>query len=351
MSTRKKPTAIDLFSGCGGLTEGLRQAGFRVIGAIEVDPLAAATYRANHRRVHVWERDICSVKISELKRSLGLRRGQLDLMAGCPPCQGFSSMRSLNGKLSVEDERNDLIYQFLRFVRGLLPKTIMMENVPGLREDRRYGHFLRQLRALGYEHIDEDVRNAQFFGVPQRRRRLILMASRIAPVSAPQADSRLRTVREFIGTLPEAGKSGDPVHDLPEKRSKKIRQLITRIPKDGGSRSDLPASAQLDCHKKCDGFYDVYGRMAWDSVSPTITGGCFNPSKGRFLHPSSNRAITIREAALLQTFPLRYKFPDVSRKQDLALLIGNALPPEMIRRFALAMRNGFTGRRDRCHAE
>jgi DNA (cytosine-5)-methyltransferase 1 len=345
MAGKKRPTAIDLFSGCGGLTEGLRQAGYRVIGAIEMDSLAAKTYRKNHTAVRVWEKDICSVKMPELKRKLGLKRGQLDLLAGCPPCQGFSSMRSLNGKLAVEDERNNLIYQFLRCVRELHPKTIMMENVPGLRDDVRYTQFLATLKTLGYEYIDEGVRNAQFFGVPQRRRRLILMASRVAPVAAPDMDPQVRTVREFIAGMPTAGKSGDPAHDLPENRSEKVRALIAKIPKDGGSRSDLPKEAQLECHQKCDGFYDVYGRMAWDEVSPTITGGCFNPSKGRFLHPTANRAITMREAALLQTFPLDYKFPDVSRKQDLALLIGNALPPEMIRRFAIRMKQGLIERK------
>lgn len=335
---RAKPTAIDLFSGCGGLTEGLRQSGFRVVGAIEKDLLAAKTYKANHNRVEVWIDDICDVTIAEMRRRLGLNRGELDLLAGCPPCQGFSSMRSLNGKLSVEDERNNLIYQFLRFVRGLWPKTIMMENVPGLCDDRRYSHFLRELKHLGYDSVDEGIRNAQFFGVPQRRRRLILMASRVGSVTAPEQDLELRTVKEFIADLPKAGKSGDPAHDLPEHRSDKIKRLIAKIPRDGGSRSDLPRRQQLKCHKKCDGFYDVYGRMAWNEVSPTITGGCFNPSKGRFLHPSQNRCITMREAALLQSFPADYRFPDVSNKQDLALLIGNALPPEMIRRFGLKMK-------------
>lgn len=121
-----------------------------------------------------------------------------------------------------------------------------------------------------------------------------------------------------------------------------MRRLIVSMPKNGGSRSDQPDAEQLDRHKKCDGFYDVYGRMSWNKVAPTITGGCFNPSNGRFLHPRANRNITMREAALLQMLPLHYTFPDVSNKQELALLIGNALPPKMIRRFALAMMEGLT---------
>ena len=128
------------------------------------------------------------------------------------------------------------------------------------------------------------------------------------------------------------------IHDIPElRRSQKVAALIRDIPKNGGSRSDLPRSRQLACHKKSDGFKDIYGRMAWDKVAPTITGGCFNPSKGRFLHPVENRAITMREAALLQGFPRRYIFDTKSGKQRIALMIGNALPPEFIRRHALAV--------------
>ncbi len=334
---RKRFTAIDLFCGCGGLTEGLRQAGFRMVGAVEMDSLAAKTYRANHRRVKLWEADIRTVSTDTVMSELALSPGSLDLLAGCPPCQGFSSMRTLNGSLSITDERNDLIYQFLRFVEALRPKTVMMENVPALREDRRFVDFLEKLKQLDYGFIEYAVHNAKHHGVPQRRRRLILMASRVAPVNLPEKSAAPRTVREFIGDLPPAGRSGDPAHDLPEKRSDKVRKLISRIPKDGGSRTDLPARDQLDCHKKCDGFKDVYGRMAWNGVAPTITGGCFNPSKGRFLHPQEDRCITMREAALLQSFPPDYRFPDVSQKQHLALLIGNALPPEMIRRFGKAL--------------
>jgi DNA (cytosine-5)-methyltransferase 1 len=120
-------------------------------------------------------------------------------------------------------------------------------------------------------------------------------------------------------------------------RSKRVADLIRDIPKDGGSRGDLPKKRQLACHKKSDGFRDVYGRMAWDKVSPTITGGCFNPSKGRFLHPVKNRTITMREAALLQSFPRSYKFNSDIGTQAIALMIGNALPPEFIRRHALAI--------------
>jgi DNA (cytosine-5)-methyltransferase 1 len=152
------------------------------------------------------------------------------------------------------------------------------------------------------------------------------------PFGSP-AKSR-KTVRDTIARLPLAGSSGDKLHDITERRSARIKALIKKIPKDGGGRTDLPYKYQLDCHKRCNGFKDIYGRMAWDAVSPTITSGCFNPSKGRFLHPEEDRAITLREAALLQGFPHRYKFPITTNKSAVALMIGNALPPELIRRHA-----------------
>jgi DNA (cytosine-5)-methyltransferase 1 len=160
------------------------------------------------------------------------------------------------------------------------------------------------------------------------------MASRLGIVPfAPKAKMR-RTVRQVIGSLPAAGKSGDPLHDFPEKRSDKTLKLIRQIPKNGGSRTALSDDRQLRCHKRCDGFKDVYGRMAWNTLAPTITGGCVNPSKGRFLHPTKNRAITLREAALLQGFPRRYFVSLDEGKYRAAELIGNALPPEFSRRQA-----------------
>jgi DNA (cytosine-5)-methyltransferase 1 len=162
-----KLIAIDLFSGCGGLTLGLKQAGFRVIGAVELDPLAVKTYKANHKLVSVWNKDIRELSVAEVMRKLKLKRGQLDLLAGCPPCQGFSTMTTLNGRYTVDDARNDLIFQFMRLVRGLHPKAIMMENVPGIAKDRRMKEVLAELSGMGYE-CTTDVLNAANYGVPQR---------------------------------------------------------------------------------------------------------------------------------------------------------------------------------------
>jgi DNA (cytosine-5)-methyltransferase 1 len=334
---RKYPTAVDLFSGAGGLTLGLRWARFKVLGAVEIDSLAAETYRANFPGIRLWEVDIQSLSVAKMLRELDLRPGQLDLLAGCPPCQGFSRLRSLNGNRSVVDQRNDLVLQFERFVRGMRPKAVMLENVPGLAADRRLTSLSTTLAELGYK-VTTKVLDASMFGVPQRRRRMILVAGRRRAIPLAPAKPPTKTVRDAIGDLPPAGTSGDPLHDLPETRAPHVLDLIVRIPRDGGSRADLGAGRQLDCHARCDGFHDVYGRMAWGQVAPTITSGCVNPSKGRFLHPEEDRAITLREAALLQGFPANHTFSLRRGKFAAAEMIGNALPPEFIRRHASAIR-------------
>ncbi|HJP93608.1 MAG TPA: DNA cytosine methyltransferase [Pyrinomonadaceae bacterium] len=329
----KKPRAIDLFSGCGGLTLGLKQAGFRVIGAVECDTLAATTYKANHPSVRVWTKDIRTVSVAEIKRKLRLKRGQLDLLAGCPPCQGFSTITTRNGnKKRSTDPRNDLVFEFMRFVRGLRPKAIMLENVPGLAKNWRLRKILAELRRQGYE-CTTGVLNAADYGVPQRRRRFILMAGHRMKIEfAREARSR-QLVRDAIKHLSKRTRT-HALHNYKERRSQKVIKRIKQIPPNGGSRSALDKKAQLKCHKKSDGFRDVYGRMAWDDVAPTITTGCFNPSKGRFLHPTRHRAITLREAALLQSFPKTYFFSLERGRIAVAEMIGNALPPEFIRRHA-----------------
>ena len=335
---KKKPKAIDLFCGCGGLTLGLKQAGFEVIGAVDNDSLAVETYRVNHSEVHVWERDIQGLTVGWVKRKLGLRKGELDLLAGCPPCQGFSTMRTLNGGKKNRDRRNKLILEFQRFVEELLPKAVMMENVPGLRKNKLFKMFCQKLEQLGYT-VNHDVLNSADYAVPQRRRRLILLAGRDGEIGFAQKARCERTVFDAIGDLKPAGESGNKLHDLLERRSSKVVGLIKKIPKNGGSRKDLGKRRQLKCHKKCDGFKDVYGRMAWDKVAPTITSGCTNPSKGRFLHPEEDRAITLREASLLQTFSKSYRFHVKDGKGAVAVLIGNALPAEFVRRHALVVRS------------
>lgn len=334
-----KPTAIDLFCGCGGLTQGLRDAGFRVVAGVDIDSLALKAYRANHRSVRVWSDPIEKLKPTDMMRRLGLERGDLDLLAGCPPCQAFSTMPNRNGGRLVRDKKiKDLALRFVSFVQVMLPKTIMMENVPGLVRDRRMRQVRRRLARLGYVGRPM-VFNAADYGVPQRRRRMVFIASRVGEIEyAVPVSGRRKTVRAAITGLSDPSKTRDPLHKLVENRQQRILDLIRRIPKDGGSRSDLGKDSQLECHQGFDGFYDVYGRMAWDDVSPTITGGCINPSKGRFLHPEQDRTITLREAALLQGFPKRYYFPTERGKYPAAQLIGNAFPPPFATCHALRIR-------------
>jgi len=315
------------------MTEGFKQAGYRVVGAIEIDPDAVNAYKMNHRATRVWEKDIKEVSIREILTSLNLKKGELDLLGGCPPCQGFSTLRTRNGKRRNNDKQNNLIFEFQRLVLGLRPKHVMLENVPGLYRNQRFKKFKAALDEAGYK-VEADVLNVRDYGVPQRRRRLILLASRVSPVTFAEPDTHVRTVRDAIGKLKPSGKSGDPLHDMPENRSQSVKRIIAAIPQDGGSRASLPNDLVLQCHKNSDGFKDIYGRMAWDKPAPTITTGCFNPSKGRFLHPTEHRAITMREAALLQSFPASYKFPAQIGKVKVAMMIGNALPPRFINRHA-----------------
>ena len=310
-----------------------------MVGAIEIDADVVGVYKLNHPRVHTWSQDIRTVTVSAILHQLGIAEGELDLLGGCPPCQGFSRLRTYNGNRWTRDKQNDLIFEFQRLVLGLKPKRVMMENVPGLFDNSRLKKFQAALEAAGYV-VKADVLNVGEYGVPQRRRRLVLLASRVSGVEYAKPTGKARTVRDAIGSMPVAGTSGDALHDLPEKRSRIVAERIRQVPADGGSRSALPNRLKLDCHKNFEGFKDVYGRMAWDGPAPTITTGCYNPSKGRFLHPEANRAITMREAALLQSFPRSYKFPATLGKVKVAMMIGNALPPRFIKSHAKQMLSG-----------
>lgn len=322
-------TALDLFAGAGGLTLGLQRAGFTVLGAVEMHPLACSTYADNHVDVRLWQDDIRDLTGEQILAGIGLRPGQLDLLAGCPPCQGFSSLRTLNGRQAPAEPRNDLVREYGRLVAQLEPRAVLMENVPGLARDERMTELIDLLEDLGYPaRTGCRVLNAANYGVPQNRRRLVLAAVRGHEIEPAAYAGPRRSVREAFAGLPLAGKSGDPLHDLPEKRSVRVAALIRQVPVDGGSRSAL--EEQLSCHTGFDGFKDVYGRMAWDRPAPTITGGCHNPSKGRFLHPEQHRAVTLREAALLQGFPPGYSFRLERGKLAAALMIGNAVPPDFV---------------------
>lgn len=332
-SRNGKPKAIDLFCGAGGLSAGLRKAGFEVLGAVELSSLAAKAYRLNHSQTTVWEQNIRSLSPQTVVDTLEIEPGDLDLLAGCPPCQGFSSMRTLRRVTSVEDKRNSLVAQFGRFAEALKPKAVMMENVPGLADDHRLERLMKRLIKLGYV-LTTDILDAADYGVPQRRKRFVMIGMLGRKIEFAKKDPERRTVRQAIGMLVPVTVSPDPLHAHGERRSEEVQRRIEAVPVDGGSLREAGEEHTLECRRRLDGFRDVYGRMAWGQQAPTITGGCVNPSKGRFLHPDEDRAITLREAALLQTFPRSYEFPMDEGKFRVADLIGNALPPEFVARHA-----------------
>ena len=331
MKVKKKNNnliSIDLFSGVGGLTEGLRKAGFNTKLAFEIDETASKAYKLNHKDIEVITDDIRIVKLEDIEKKLN--GSEIHLLAGCPPCQGFSSIRRLNKAKPVEDHRNDLINEYVRFVEYFKPYTIMLENVPWLEKDELFNEAKKKLEAMGYK-IDVEVVNVRDYGVPQNRKRLVMIGSRLGEITIARPDDSKEkvTVRDCIGKLPTPEKSNDKLHKIFPEHTPNIMNLIKDIPHDGGSRKDLGEKRQLKCHKKKNvGFNDIYGRLRWDDYSSTITGGCLNPSKGRFLHPRQNRCISAREAALLQSFRKGYKFPVNIPISKLALMIGNALPPK-----------------------
>jgi len=312
-----------------------------VVAAVEIDQKRAATYRANHPETIVLAEDIRSVKVEDLTASVD-PRSTIDLVAGCPPCQGFSRIRRRNAKRAVRDDRNDLVLEFARLVREIRPKTVMMENVPGLERDARFAKLLRVLRGAGYR-VAWDVLDLAEYGVPQRRKRLVLMGWRGR--RTPNLD-RIKTgphltVRQAIGRLPRMPRLAKGLHNLKVRRTDDVMNRIREVPANGGSRATWPKDLRLSCHQDLDGFHDVYGRMAWDAPAPTITGGCINPSKGRFLHPSKHRSISLVEAARLQAFPVWYRFDAAHGRYPIAAMIGEALPPRFARRAAAYLKRGI----------
>lgn len=318
--------AIDVFSGIGGLSEGMHRANFKTQLAFEIDEIASTAYTLNHPQTIVINKDIRNVSTSEIKQKLNGKK--IHLLAGCPPCQGFSSIRTLNKVEPVRDDRNNLIMEYVRMVQALRPYTIMMENVPGLVHYDLFKKAIVVLKGIGYKWLEFKVVNVKDYGVPQSRKRLVLVGSRLGKIEVAKPTNEKKTVRQAIENLPSPEKSKDPLHKIFPVHTPEVQRRIEMTPKNGGSRKDLPKKYLLKCHEKENiGFNDVYGRLRWDDYSTTITGGCLNPSKGRFLHPEQNRCISAREAALLQSFPMDYKFPLDATRRNLALMIGNALPP------------------------
>jgi len=347
----RRPVAIDLFSGAGGLSLGLQEAGFRVAAAVEISPDICKTYAANHPNVALITGDARRVTGKMLLEAAGVKH--IDLVAGCPPCQGFTS---LTHKYRGGDARNTLLLEMARIVGELRPKAVLMENVAGLagRGKHLLDAFIARLEGYGYQTTVALLQLANY-GVAQMRRRLVLTAGRgfAIPLPAPThsrsaaADANTepwRTVRDAIAglvspvTLGQAKSTGGPQvfgwHVVRDIRPPTMARL--RASKAGQSRTALSEELRPDCHKgRAAGFTNVYGRMTWDKPSPAITGGCTSFCKGRFGHPDEPRTISVREAALIQGFPNSYELvtPFMDRACD---MVGNALPPPFAERLAKA---------------
>lgn len=238
-------------------------------------------------------------------------------------------MSTLNTGGVMRDARNSLVFDFIRLVDGLRPKAILLENVPGLMENWRFREVVAQLIRWKYA-VKAARLDAQGFGVPQRRKRLVLVASHIGEIDLSLPPVKTVTVRQAIGDLPRPKLSRRWLHRWHSSHSPEVLKRIRSIPHDGGSRMDLGRRSQLSCHNGDEiGFHDVYGRMAWNEVSPTITRFSNNPSKGRFLHPEQNRGLTLLESAILQSFPRSYKFSRETPPTIIASMIGEAFPPLM----------------------
>lgn len=360
----KKIKAIDLFSGCGGVSIGLTQAGFDVVSAVEIDKDAVAAYKSYPllNGVNVLQDDICKLSGIDILQAGGIDPNELYLLAGCPPCQKFSMQNRINNSDETKiDEVKKLLMQYLRIIEELYPPFILMENVPGIRSSfggRILNEFIDRLQNNQGDNkkryfVKSNVVNAADYGVPQARKRFVLhairydlyevLSSKGLSWDLPQrthsknGQDRLPkwvTVRTAFEGLPaiSAGQrySDDKIknHDCANLSSVNIRRMQI-IRANGGTRTSLPPDLVLNCHKEYSGHTDVYGIMNPDEPSPTITGGCLSYSKGRFGHPFEDRAISAREAARLQTFPDDYIFGESLTKT--ALQIGNAVPIKLVK--------------------
>lgn len=381
--------AIDLFSGCGGVSCGLTKAGFSVKVAVEIEESAKKIY-LNYPplgNVNVLCEDIRKISGRKLLKEANIEPGELYLFAGCPPCQNFSR-QNIKNKTKSYEERKELLFEFLKIIEDIYPPFVLMENVPGIKADAKakdkdgnlildvngqplktnkdiLDEFLSRLRnESGADNqrykVFEKVLNAADYGVPQFRKRYVLHAVRYdiylklhsrgiefgLPIAThnKKGDSGLqpwKTVKQTIGDLPEIT-AGEEFPDNIVIHNHKCANLspinlerMEAIRNNGGSRTGLPERLVLKCHKKVDdkgnmfaGRKDVYGIMESDKPSPTITGGCLCYSKGRYGHYSQNRAISIREAARLQTFPDDFVFSN--NLGQAALQIGNAVPVKLV---------------------
>ena len=344
MNERHAATIADLFSGAGGLTQGFRQAGFRPTIAVEFDRWAARTYCANFGE-HVLACPIENVSVRKSRSGVFEWAGDnvegipvvyetpsIDVLIGGPPCQGFSPLGRMND-WERSDPRNKLWRHYARLLETVRPKVFVIENVPELLTSGEFVTLRNTVTRLGYE-LSFGVLNAANFGVPQSRKRAIIIGSRVGTPRLPSESKERRSVRDAIGDLPLIPTGQTKLH-LPRKPLASSIERYKCIPP-GGNRFDLlkrrPDLTPACWKRKKTGSVDVFGRMEWDKHAPTIRTEFFKPEKGRYLHPEAHRPITLREAARLQTFPDEFIF--VGSHVQIAKQIGNAVPVEFARRIA-----------------
>lgn len=337
---------VDLFCGIGGLSYGFRKEGFRVVAGVDSDASCAYAFETNVGGRFVCA-DIREMTDKELVSLFPRSKGRLKILIGCAPCQPFSMYTDRYRKGGRRrDVQWRLLEDFARAIRVTSPDVVSMENVARVTRHAVFKQFVKDLEDRGYAITHQLVR-AQHYGVPQRRTRLVLLASRYEEIDLiqPTCKDAPRTVRDAIGHLPsiKAGESHpkDRLHKT--RRLSQLNQKRLRATKQGGSWKDWDSGLQLACHRREEGrsFRSVYGRMRWDMPAPVITTQCLGIGNGRFGHPTQDRAISIREAALLQSFPAGFKFvapraPVVGVK--LARQIGNAVPPLLGRAIAKSIR-------------
>lgn len=326
--------AVDLFCGVGGLSCGLAAQGIRVVAGIDVDPACQYPYEANHEGAKFLLRDITTVSGDEL--NMLWSPDTVRLLAGCAPCQPFSSYANT---ATVDKAKWRLLREFSRLVDECQPDLVTMENVPRIQQAQPFKDFLRTLKRGGYQ-MAYAVVNAADYGTPQQRKRLVLVASRLGSVAVPEPTHKgcenWVTVRQAIGHLPklEDGQASqdDPLHVASALSD--LNQARIRASKQGGTWRDWPKQLVAACHQRESGKHSagVYGRMEWDKPAPTMTTLCNGYGNGRFGHPEQHRGISLREAAIFQSFPETYRFTRAGEAvviKTAARLIGNAVPPKL----------------------
>lgn len=328
MTSDRQITAVDLFCGVGGLTHGLTKAGIKVRLGVDLDPACRFPMEANNATKFL-QADIAELMPSDVQMAFG--DAQITLLAGCAPCQPFSSYAQ-SAKRDKPHEDWELLSSFSKLVLAVRPTLVTMENVPPLQKQPIFRNFVSDLHLAGYD-VDFRVVDGRNIGLPQRRQRLVLVASLLGPITIPEAGKEPVTVRDTIASLPPiaagTADTNDPLHASASLSDLNLSRI--RNSKPGGTWRDWPKDLVSACHVRDTGstYPSVYGRMEWDKPAPTMTTQCYGFGNGRFGHPDQDRAISLREAAMIQSFPRHYAFiPDGApiNFNTLGRMIGNAVP-------------------------